>query len=314
MQRSWKLKNYLMEEVFTLSSYVFTPPYAGLPLPCCEPDVPSLSAFYQKHFLRKAMSVYKWNVPDYWNFDYFLYTLYVQGFVAVLYTNEYGLVPQRCGLLGWKLMEEPEGVFIANQFMTINHRSIGDKCELFRINGDFSSMMETINFYSVACAKIMSGILVNIDNTKLAYLIPAEDKKSADKVKTVLNAVYNGEKAVIAKDLVNNDWEFFTQNVGQNYIVSDLLSDLRKMENDFDTRIGINNTNVEKRERMISDEVNSNNGDTMSEAWERLQRLKKSCDSINEQFANQIMSVDFNEEVVNNGNRANSNSTRNVSV
>lgn len=299
-----------------MNSYTYMPPYANLPLACCEPDLTALTYYYQRHFLRKAISVYKWDVPDYWNFDYFIYNLYIKGFVAVIYTNEYGLIPQECGLLGWKVMQEPEGVFVGTQFVQINHRTIGDRCELFTINADYSSMMDTVNMYASICARIMSGILVNIDNTKLAYLIPVPDKKASDNVKTILDAVYNGEKAVpYAKDMLQDDWKFFTQNVGQNYIADKLLSDLRKVENDFDTRIGINNTNVEKRERMLTDEINSNNGDVMAESWERLQRLKKSCDRLNAQFGTKIMSVDFNESVVNrNANTSNTNASRDVPV
>ena len=299
-----------------MSSYTYMPPYVSLPLACCEPDMLALTAYYQRHFLRKAMSVYKWSYPNYWNFDYFLYTLYVKGFVSVIYTNEYGVIPQECGLLGWKVMQEPEGVFVGTQFVQINHRSIGDRCELFAINADYTSIMDTVNMYASICAKIMSGILVNIDNTKLAYLIPVPDKKASDNVGKILDAVYSGEKAVpYNKDMVQDDWKFFTQNVGQNYIADRLLSDLRKVENDFDTRIGINNTNVEKRERMLTDEINSNNGDVMAESWERLQRLKKKCESLNNQFGTQILSVDFNEKVVNvNGGVSNPDTSRDVSI
>ena len=299
-----------------MSSYTYMPPYASLPLACCEPDMLALTDYYQRHFLRKAMSVYKWTYPDYWNFDYFLYTLYVKGFVSVIYTNEYGVIPQECGLLGWKVMQEPEGIFVGTQFVQINHRSIGDRCELLAINADYTGMMDTVNMYASICAKIMSGVLVNVDNTKLAYLIPVPDKKASDNVGRILDAVYSGKKAVpYNKDMVQDDWKFFTQNVGQNYIADRLLSDLRKVENDFDTRIGINNTNVEKRERMLTDEINSNNGDIMSESWERLQRLKKKCESLNNQFGSQILSVDFNEKVVNvNDGIPNTNTYRDVSI
>lgn len=287
-----------------------------LPLACCAPDTLSITDYYQRHFLRKAISVYDWTVPDYWNFDYFIYNLYVKGYVAVIYTNEYGLIPQECGLLGWKVMQEPEGVFIGTQFVQINHRSIGDRCELFRINADMTGMMDTINMYAGLCAELMSGIFVNIKNSKLSYLIPVDDKKIADNVKRTLDAIYGGEPAVIFdKNIKPEEWNLFFQNVSQTYVVDKMLSDLRKIENDFDTRIGINNTNVEKKERMITDEVNSNNGDTMAEAWERLERLKKSCDSINNQFGDNIMNVEFNKKVVNivDGS-ANTDIARDVSV
>ena len=53
----------------------------------------------------------------------------------------------------------------------------------------------------------------------------------------------------------------------------------------------------------------------MSESWERLQRLKKKCESLNNQFGSQILSVDFNEKVVNvNDGIPNTNTYRDVSI
>ena len=113
-----------------------------------------------------------------------------------------------------------------------------------------------------------------------------------------------------------NNREPFTQNISQTYVVDKMLSDMRKLENDFDMRVGIPNTNVEKKERMNVDEVRSNDGDTIAQAWERLQRLQKSCESLNQQFETEILTVDFNEKVVNPNAiySANSNSNRDVSV
>ena len=44
--------------------------------------------------------------------------------------------------------------------------------------------------------------------------------------------------------------------------MSDLLSDLKKIEDEFDSKVGIPNANTDKRERLISDEVNANNQET----------------------------------------------------
>jgi hypothetical protein len=53
------------------------------------------------------------------------------------------------------------------------------------------------------------------------------------------------------------------------------MIDIKKVLNDFDTTIGIPNSNTEKRERITTDEVNSNNVEalTLVEMW--LDNMKK---------------------------------------
>ena len=79
-------------------------------------------------------------------------------------------------------------------------------------------------------------------------------------------------------------WETFQQNLKQNYIVSDLLEDYRRIENDFCTKVGIPATNTEKRERMSVEEVTRNDieTDSLIDGW--LRRLQDDVDETNKLF------------------------------
>ena len=94
--------------------------------------------------------------------------------------------------------------------------------------------------------------------------------------------------AVIDKDLIGIEgekhWELFTQNVGQNYITDRVLTDMRTLENMFNTEIGIPNANTMKRERLISDEVNSNNVDTQSKVILWLETMQNDIRKVNDMF------------------------------
>ena len=78
---------------------------------------------------------------------------------------------------------------------------------------------------------------------------------------------------VVNKNLRDADgnlkYEVFNRDVKQSYVISDLIADLRKIEAEFDTRVGIPNANTDKRERLITDEVNANNVETtiLSDMW-----------------------------------------------
>lgn len=62
-----------------------------------------LQRFFARYLLQKAMSVFKWDLPETWDRDYFLYVLYGIGYIAVINTDRYGVIPQQCGLEGYNI-------------------------------------------------------------------------------------------------------------------------------------------------------------------------------------------------------------------
>ena len=104
---------------------------------------------------------------------------------------------------------------------------------------------------------------------------------------------------VVDKQLFKEDgtqvWQPFQQNIGQNYIVTDILADMRKIEAMFHTDVGIPNANTDKRERMITDEVNANNVETITRVELWMEELKKSAERTNEMFGTDI-SVDWRHD------------------
>lgn len=102
--------------------------------------------------------------------------------------------------------------------------------------------------------------------------------------------IASGEPAVVVgknmqKDDMGNDlFRPFQQNLNQVYISDKLLVDLKKIESMFDTDIGIPSANLEKRERLITDEVNANNVETASKMSMWLESLKRGCQEANTMF------------------------------
>ena len=162
--------------------------------------------------------------------------------------------------------------------------------------------MDLVSFYAQEMALASEAIDVNLLNSKLSYVFTASNKNAAESLKKLYDRIASGEPAVVIdKNLYNDDgsvsWEAFQQNVGQNYIASDLLSDMRKIEAEFDTKIGIPNANTDKKERLITDEVNANNVETrnLPELW--LESLQQGCKESNAMFGINI-SVDWRNEPV----------------
>lgn len=276
-----------------MSSYFgFVPAYAMLPAGCCTNDKQTIFNFWQRRLFEKMISVFKWRLPEQWNEDYFLWTLYTWGYIAGIYTNEYGLIPQQCGLLGQGLYLQPDAIFVGTPYVQVPYRRIGDRCVLFRLRADYCGMMDIINFYAGQLAEAYTALIVNLRNSKLPFVFTGSDKKQVETLKKLADVVDSGEYATFLKQ-GQGSWETFNRNIKESYIAPELIQDIRKIMNAFNTEIGIPNTNVEKKERMVSDEVNSNNVETLIKMDEILDRLKGQCGELNRIAGRDIISVEW---------------------
>lgn len=250
-----------------------------------------LCRYFTKYLLQKAMSVFEWDLPGTWNKDYFLYVLYCWGYVAVINTDKFGVIPQGCGLKGYDVFYAPTHAVIANPLLSgILEPRIGTQCELLKLQPDFSGILDLVGHYAEQMALASQSVSVNLLNSKLSYVFTAKTKALAESLKKMYDQIASGEPAVVIDSRLKNaadgeeTWKSFEQNVGGNYIVTNLLADLRKIEAMFDTEIGIPNANTDKRERLIQDEVNANNIETYSKCAMWLENLQDACKRVNDMF------------------------------
>ena len=261
-----------------------------------------LTRYYQRYLLQKAMSVFEWTLPEAWEKnrwrDYFLYTLYCFGHVAVIETDKFGVIPQHCTLGGYGVCYEPKWAIIANPLLKgIMKPVIGKQCELIKLQPDYGGVMDIIQHYAEQMALASQSVFVNLLNSKFAYVFAGNNKAMAESFKKLFETIASGEPAAfVDKNLMNADgtpnWQLFQQNLKQQYIASDILCDLSKIEDRFNTLIGIPNANTDKRERLNTDEVNANNEETKAVATEWKKSLDDSIDRVNSMF-NLNISVEF---------------------
>lgn len=259
----------------------------------------ALQWYFRKYLLQKAISVFKWNLPEEWDKDYFLYTLYGMGFIAILNTDRYGVICQQCAPGGYNLYYRPSYVIVTNPLLpkslTLN---IDRDCVLLKLQPDYSSIIDIVGYYADQLALCSEAMGVNLINTKSGTVFGAESKAQAESFKKMYDNLSEGDPAVvIGKKLLDAEgkptWFPFTQNVKESYVVSDILMDMRKIEAQFDTDIGIPSANTEKRERLISDEVNANNVETATRCELWLETVRKEIDKANTMFPGINLSVDW---------------------
>ena len=265
----------------------------------------NLQWYFKRYLLQKATAVFKWKMPKQWAQNYFLYVLYCWGYIAIINTDKFGVIPQGCSLKGYNVMYQPTHAVIANPLLSgILEPQIDTQCTLIRLQPDYGGIMDKVNFYADVMALSAETVGTNLFNSKLAYVFAASSKRDAETFKKLFDQIASGEPAaVIAKDLFNEDgspnWIMFNQSLKDSYIVSEIMDDMRKWELKFMTDLGIPNSNTEKKERLIEAEVESNDVEVKLWADMALDELKDGCKKARNMFGLSEFDVDwrFREEV-----------------
>ena len=140
--------------------------------------------YLQSYFLQKAISVMKWEVPDNWDKDYFLYCLYCWGTVAIINTDKFGVIPQGCTLKGYNVFYRPAQAVISNPLLKgVIEPVIGEQCVLFKCTSDYGGIMDLVGRYANEMAIAMESLDMNVMNSKLAYVFRARNKAGAESLK-----------------------------------------------------------------------------------------------------------------------------------
>lgn len=251
-----------------------------------------LSWFFQRYLFQRILSVFKWTLPEWWASNYFLNVLYNAGFICVIKTDKFGVIPQNCGLYGFDVFYQPTHCIVQNQLIYAPEPlAIGDKCALIKLSPDYGGVYDLVSYYADQLALCAQALAVNLVNSKVAYVFKAPNQAAANTLKAMYDKIMAGEPAVfpdVKVTTINKDtpsWEFFQQNVSQNHIAGNLLDEMRTIQDMFDTEVGIPNANTQKKERLNTAEVYSNNIETLSKAslWmdcirEGLEQVRKMYD------------------------------------
>lgn len=259
-----------------------------------------LSNFFKRYLLQKAMSVFRFKIPDIWDRDYFLYVLYIWGFIAVIEDSAMGVIPQGCSLRGYDVFYRPKEVIISNPALEnskLIEREIGKNCTLLKLQPDYGGIYDLVSYYGDLMAVCSEALGANLFNSQLSYVFGAKNKAAAETYKKMYDMIHSGDPAVVIdKNLFNENgepsWIPFNAELQKNYLSDKLIAQLKMIEYEFDKHVGIPSVNTDKKERLITDEVTGNNVGVAACASIWLESLQKGCKDTREMFGIDI-SVDW---------------------
>lgn len=268
-----------------------------------------LTQFFRRYLVQDALSVFKITLPDTWGYDYFRYCLFLAGSVGVVNTDKFGVIAQ-CGTpYGYNVYYEPTHYVISNPLISNTIKpKIGIDCEVIKLQPDYGGIYDLISYYADLMSLTSQSIGVNLLNSKLAYVLTANNKATAESLKKLYDRVASGEPAVVIDKMMYDDngnpsWSQFDRDLKSSYIVDDLISDLRKIRDEFHTAIGIPNANTDKRERLISDEVNANNVSTRAKVKIWFDEISRGMQRVRDMFGITAseLSIEWSEDIEING-------------
>lgn len=259
----------------------------------------ALFGYYRRYLLQEVFSIYKWELPEDWDEDYFKYCLFCSGYVGIIKTEEFGIIPQYCTLGGYNVFYRPAWIMVSNPLLPETLQLNIDKdCSIIKLTPDYLGIMDLVNHYADKMALASETIDIDLCNAMVSTVFGAETQTEAAALKKMYDKIRSGNPAVvIGKKFFNEDgsprWTPFQNNVKNTYIVTDLIADLRRIKQEFLTDIGCPNANTDKRERLINSEVNANNVETKSKVELWLESIQKGIAKTKKLFGDLPLSVEY---------------------
>lgn len=245
---------------------------------------------YRNWCLKKLFGAFEFSgVPDNWDYDYLLYNLFIDGYIAITDTD-IGVIPLRCGVTGINAFDHPTTAIFANAVLGNFERELfgsdpSNSCALVKLQYNYDGVMPIVDRYAHLLAACDNSIAVNLRNSKVAFIGFVSSKQQAATIEKMYDDIDSGKPAVYVKrgDGITSD-DIYYNHVKETYIANDIQLLKQSIKNDFLTEVGLNNANTDKRERLIVDEVNANNDEVQANVQHWLDNITEGLKRANALF------------------------------
>lgn len=162
----------------------------------------------------------------------------------------------------------------------------GKNCVVIRNNDDMIPTSPTIHLYALKLADIDRTIDVNIKAQKTPVIVKCGEKQKL----TLKNAIRQRDDN---EPVIWTDKEFTMEGIEvldlkAPLVFKDLEVQKHMIWNEVMTYLGINNANMDKKERLVDDEVQANNEQVEASFNAMLRAREQACKDINRVFGTNI--------------------------
>ena len=251
---------------------------------------------YLNRFRRIALSMFEWvNLPKSMNSRYLEMCLYFNGKASLLKTKEYGFINTKCAGTGYvniyglptKLncfsynFNEQRDLYIGLNPVEVNDEY--KECILVQNNWESLPTVSSMELFAWRLYQASRVCDVNIEAQKTPVLLVADETQRL--FLENLYQQYNGNQPFIFGDKDQLGEQTIKAINTQAPYVADKITEYKKeIWNEALTFLGVNNIMLEKKERLVTDEANSNNELINLNLESFLAPRQEACRQFNEKY------------------------------
>lgn len=244
-----------------------------------------------------AINMYKWEgLPDTIDERFLELTLFENGYGVYFDDDVIGNLFLQCTIGGQlNLYRIPINRMAYSVGNNSYHKYLTEKDSVIVFNNYLHTTTHiSIDMFAQKLYNISRTIDVNINAQKTPILITCDDKQKM----TFKNAYqqYEGNEPFIFGYKGFDKEAFQVLQTDAPFVADKLSIEKNRIWNEAMLFLGINNNNMDKKERQISDEVNSNLEQITMSRMVGLNSRKQGADQINRMFGTNI-TVEYNEEL-----------------
>lgn len=243
---------------------------------------------YYYRLMLIARSVFKWsNLPNYIDEKWIERYLFTEGRCIFFNDKIKGLMIAKCTDSG-ELNTYDEPTLLTPFRTNYDGKALvnGKECILIRNNDSCIPTAPTIQLFALRLAEISRTIDININNQKTPVMILCSEKQKQS-MKHLFNHVTGNEPVIYGDKNLDID-SVKALKMDAPIVFDKLQIQKHTIWNECMTFLGINNANMDKRERLVDDEVQANNEQIEASVNVMLKSRENACKQINELFGTNI--------------------------
>lgn len=245
--------------------------------------------YYYDYLRSIILQMFKWeNLPETVDPRYMEMSLYDMGYVA-LYNNpdkKYGMMCCRGAVSQLNYYNQPVDFKVAmnrytTSFKLYNYGMTKEPHKGILIgNNDLRKPLRTvIELFAHELAELKEVTRMNILNQRMPYIIKGSEKNMLS-LRNMFQQVQSGNEAVFVDEEMQDD-SVSVFNLNAPFVVPQLDTHQSHIFNEIMGFLGINNANTQKKERMVTDEVNANNSQVINSGNVFLKSRLEGCELYN---------------------------------
>lgn len=239
--------------------------------------------FYRLQLI--ARSVFKWNnLPNGMDEKWIERYLFTEGKCLFFNDKEKGfMITKSCDFGNLNPYDEPVEVMpFATNYTNSKGLTNGEECVIIRNNDLMLPTAPTIELFAYRLSEISRTIDININGQKTPFIILCSDKQKLS-MKNVYSQLTGNEPVIYGDKNLDID-NVRVLNTNAPIVFDKLQIQKHAIWNECMTFLGINNANMDKRERLVDDEVQANNEQVEMCADVMLKARERACEEINNLF------------------------------